>query len=843
MNNDDDDGDQIIDREDNDMVDAAGLVVEDNDLAEVRLNNLPAILDEGTVTLEVIQGQEQIRIWDSREKRNLLVDNWIDGTDPNQENPTKQWIVGSDVANLGELPKVLFIEGVKETDSPDNHVVLVVKYLSANNQEFEADRLHITVVGASIVPDYNRNGLINDDDRNRVTEDQPWRFWVNDDNDGGADAAGIGTSGNDLPGQNKDNSDNQVNTIRDLLDFFPLYLDLGNALQLWPHSEGYRYILKDKEAVTANDVKLGIFEAPAALTSDRVYAYLEELAVSDQLSAAEVKGVDAEGVELSAQFLDGITASDKNGIILVEGRATTVSPLSLEIGRDGKIVHSVSFPLEIVPVEEMFGHKNLRTIAGAMDGDPDRLVEVDPQTQKLEVGDNFEIGKEPYCMQGVNKSLVWMHGYNVGSEAARGTYAEVFKRFFHAGLVGRFYGVTWFGNPPALGTPHYHQAVVNAFATAGAYKEFVSSVPGSTSIAAHSLGNMVAGSAIQDQSLIDFVKYFAVDAAVALEAYGQVIEDEGMINVDDWLNYWQYEVLDANGDATYPARKLFASKWHELFTSTDNRSRLTWRNRLLKVSSDNVYNFYSSTEDVLRSYPGDDLFVFAELLDAGLKGDAIDYLATSTWVKQEKFKGRRSILNIADNLGGVSSSYCGWSFNNDWYGPDPEVPDLSIKQDPSEAALIEDSELISNPFFDLPKTKLFGIDLADLISEDPSDISPSDFVMKYVSETPLADYYTKNMAAHGKVVVRDWLLAEAFPATTLPMGANENSLLRNDIQNVDMSGDSSDPQIECCKTSEALWPRASSLLTNNRDWRHSDYKDVPYQHTFNFFKNIKGLMD
>jgi hypothetical protein len=63
MNNDDDDGDQIIDREDNDMVDAAGLVVEDNDLAEVRLNNLPTTLDEGTVTLEVIQGQEQIRIW------------------------------------------------------------------------------------------------------------------------------------------------------------------------------------------------------------------------------------------------------------------------------------------------------------------------------------------------------------------------------------------------------------------------------------------------------------------------------------------------------------------------------------------------------------------------------------------------------------------------------------------------------------------------------------------------------------------------------------------------------------------------------------------------------------
>ena len=90
--------------------------------------------------------------------------------------------------------------------------------------------------------------------------------------------------------------------------------------------------------------------------------------------------------------------------------------------------------------------------------------------------------------------------------------------------------------------------------------------------------------------------------------------------------------------------------------------------------------------------------------------------------------------------------------------------------------------------------------------------------------------------------MKEWLLAEAFPATTLPMGANENMAFRSiEEQNIDMSGDSSDPQIECCKTSEALWPRKDTYIPNVGDWKHSDYKDVSYQHVFEFYKKIKTL--
>lgn len=278
--------------------------------------------------------------------------------------------------------------------------------------------------------------------------------------------------------------------------------------------------------------------------------------------------------------------------------------MTLEIGKNGAIVYAVALPLELVPVEEMFGHKNLRAIAGATDGDPDRSVDIAPETGKLKVGANQEIGRQPYCMQRVDKSLVWLHGYNNSPADARATFAEVFKRFFHAGLTGRFYGVTWYGDPPApFSTSHYHKAVVNAFATAGAYKNFIDAIPGATSIAAHSLGNMVVGSAIQDHNLENFARYFAIDAAVALEAYGATAVDESMIQVDDWLSYWQYTGVDTEGNPV-AGDKVLASEWHTLFTPSDNRSKLTWRKRLGTVPTDKVYNFYSNTEDVLRAYPG-----------------------------------------------------------------------------------------------------------------------------------------------------------------------------------------------------------------------------------------------
>lgn len=546
------------------------------------------------------------------------------------------------------------------------------------------------------------------------------------------------------------------------------------------------------------------------------------MSVAYAFQAAPVAIANPDGQKLSAGFLSLIKESSANGILLVEGRREYTGALVLEVVDGDNVVISHGFPVEITGVEQMFAHRDLRAVAGGIAEIGDRFVGTDiANAGKL---------KAPYCMGDPAKKLVWMHGYHVDPEAARATYAEVFKRFFHTGFNGRFYGVSWFGDPPtfSLLPPHYHQTVVNAFATAGPYAEFVTTLQGHVSVVGHSMGNMVVSLAIEDHGL-GFSKYFAIDAAVAMEAYGDKQEVDSMIQVEDWLDYWTYETIDPDGNVINPARRLLASEWHELFKNTsDSRKSLTWRDRLRNVAnSENVYNFYSSTEDVLRTYTGDNLFFDGAGASLGMY----------SWVKQEKFKGRRSKVNA--DVGGATSNYCGWSFNENWFVDVGN--DYKVKRSPEDAIFINDLELQTKPFFSPHVVTASGISepsLNNLVTE-VGGLTPSDFVNELVADTYLSHHYNGNEAAHGRVIVKDWLLAEAFPATTLPAGANRNNSLPSDDQNINMSTE----QPDGCKTSEAKWPRDATLAGEGKDWRHSDYKDVPYQHVFEFYNKIRVLVD
>jgi alpha-beta hydrolase superfamily lysophospholipase len=86
-----------------------------------------------------------------------------------------------------------------------------------------------------------------------------------------------------------------------------------------------------------------------------------------------------------------------------------------------------------------------------------------------------------------------------------------------------FTGVTWYGNESRWDDPtdalDYYDNVRNAFLTASNLSVAVANLPGTQKfIMAHSLGNIVVSSAIQDFGM-NIDAYFAIDAAVATEAY------------------------------------------------------------------------------------------------------------------------------------------------------------------------------------------------------------------------------------------------------------------------------------------------------------------------------------
>ena len=44
-----------------------------------------------------------------------------------------------------------------------------------------------------------------------------------------------------------------------------------------------------------------------------------------------------------------------------------------------------------------------------------------------------------------DKNFVFLHGYNVNPDQARGAFADMFKRLYWSGSHAKFYGVTWNG--------------------------------------------------------------------------------------------------------------------------------------------------------------------------------------------------------------------------------------------------------------------------------------------------------------------------------------------------------------------------------------------------------------
>jgi hypothetical protein len=253
---------------------------------------------------------------------------------------------------------------------------------------------------------------------------------------------------------------------------------------------------------------------------------------------------------------------------------------------------------------------------------------------------------------------------------------------------------------------------------------------------------------------------------------------------------------------------MFASEWYKnsAFAADDYRRKLTWRDRLSHVGT-NTYNFYSSSEDVLRTHDGDpgnlSDTLWAQITESGIY----------TWCLQEKLKGKQIDRNIGVVHAKIGSTYGGWRFSEN-IGDPPHTPS------PSEAAELDDASRKANPIFD-PGFKL--------IISSPSPEHPNGQILKDVQSgapdwiTDLTDLDKGSATAQ---VHANQLLAEMFPARTLPAGANVVTSLGN-AANFNMAA-----------LYENSWPPERG---SNTDWRHSDFKAVAYTYVYPLYEKFKNL--
>ncbi|MDH4319729.1 MAG: hypothetical protein OEV64_15205, partial [Desulfobulbaceae bacterium] len=194
VNNDDDDGDNVLDwvdgfnldeqngTPDDFMLDEDNNPVDDNELVAVKFTGQSAGLDSGTVSLEIVSDTPRIRIWRDQQKgndaqgnSNLLLDSNI--------ATRKIWVLGTDIASLSELPQHLYIEGLEQS-AQEGDVELICRYKPVDGPEFETDRIAITVINVEMKVDENRSNTIEFYKKNDPEPvDKKYTFWINDDHD------------------------------------------------------------------------------------------------------------------------------------------------------------------------------------------------------------------------------------------------------------------------------------------------------------------------------------------------------------------------------------------------------------------------------------------------------------------------------------------------------------------------------------------------------------------------------------------------------------------------------------------------------------------------------------
>jgi hypothetical protein len=174
-----------------------------------------------------------------------------------------------------------------------------------------------------------------------------------------------------------------------------------------------------------------------------------------------------------------------------------------------------------------------------------------------------------------------------------------------------------------------------------------------------------------------------INAATPLEAYslGDVGPDEPLNMTEQaWRSY---------------VPRLYASNWHQLFSHSDNRSRLTWRNLFVGVRTrSETHNFYSEEENVVSdANDNTSASVMATMLKQGFD------VSTGAWKAQELVKGvdwSTSLVSIFMERG-----QSGWGFNPYWddvYG-DPSIGIVRTRMSPEHAAMLSDAQLMAHPFF------------------------------------------------------------------------------------------------------------------------------------------------
>ena len=650
-------------------------------------------------------------------------------------------------SNLEE-PDLDYVLSV-EPDSSDSTPVMVLDpdglsglHYNVSDYWLAEKRLVVSLPRARILADRDRDGDIDESD----DVSGPLRMWINDDCDAGTVAEG----NSDVPcgarARAANCNDDVVNGMSDLEDFFPVWLDISDALVAIDGEYAYgRVVLQlETDGAPVNFVE-------SDLSRNQAGNYLRDVPTAQSHANLRVNRLPRQGGRLPEYEASVLMMHPERGVLLLEGNGTGEDDLVLDILVNGEVKLRVPMEISVGPVEDFYRWVNLRGAVGGSEVRPTDLSE--PA--------NFPDSESN------GKNVVFVHGFNVTETGARGWNAEMFKRLWQNGCNAKYYAVTWRGDLSwwVFRGLFYHEDVVNAFLTAGEFNTVFSGMEDDTAVLAHSLGNMVVCSAIQDWFYRPSV-YCMLNAAVPAEA----------VDTNAWSDVETGNPMVHHAWKDY-ANRTWAAKWHELFPAGDDRHKLTWKGRfasLPTISGLSLYNFYSSGDEELglRDVVGADGMVEVDY-------DTGEEKRNHSWQKQERFKGRKH-FDFPEEY--AATDQAGWGFkchmvNMPFTSSVDWVRDTYLSAAAANAATA--NQLKTTPVFENNPSSLFS------------------------STIPKT--------------TRDALLAQAIPALSPPVGVV--SCLEQESHKVNENLFSERG------STESTWPR-SPVSMYGQSFLHSDIKNV-----------------
>ena len=684
----------------------------------------------------------------------------------------------------------------------------------------------VVLVPSEICPDYNRDGRIDDKDRGKATVARPWRFWNNDDHDVGD------TGGTDVPFDtvSRDCDNSCITSMRDLIDHFPAQLALHDLIRFLPTTKytywlsyDTRYVLNDFPDSPGSGPFLKVAWNPeATMEPGRTYmdsgSWQKDADKAFTLVDKSLELVNPSPstgqtcVKIPPEMLNSARTND--GLIWISaGNADWRCPTPLQVlvkDSSDMVVAVCSLPLSVSGAEDMFRHKNLRGVCEGPGGSSNR--------------DSCPNYPDEICN---DKWLIFLHGYNVNGEQARGWQCEAFKRFFWSGSNARFVGVSWYGdetqNRLLNVTPKYYENVENAFTTAEHFAHYINNDLGSGDkfVASHSLGCLVAADAIATYGA-DIVKAFLYDPAFPTESLlpKTKISNDAAMEPGSWR--------------PYPV-DIKSSDWYRLFPNADGRSKLTWRGRF-NAAVPKLKILFSPGEEVLTSMPlnieadpawatEDPHGKYAFSLQARLKGmygnEPRDCPGVMSW--------------IAHAWGSVSpaSTYGGWGRSVGFENPKYISVDGRFRDPPWFQAFLNGND--RSQF------------LRRLQVDPPFRVFPSGFLNTFdTSTTPpgCEDLFDPNSGS--QVANTPWkarrIMAQMIPERSLPAGGAGGSGVDDQVLSLkrkffDVTG----KQIETfdMQANRNGWPEERTKGIRFGDgWRHSDVREVAYPYVWKAWRIV-----